>query len=185
MLNPFLDRFIYTNGLQFRDHQFWLLNTPMAFVPMDLWIAVATIPDAAQNRRLYYSVKRQIETQMVDRFALSSAIQLNAQFLAEFFSSWGWGDFEVVHLDKLNRRAIVVVEQNPVGKALLGKSSAAVDHVLRGLLAGTFSYIFKDRIDCVEHQCMAQNAKNCEFILKPSHEFDPTVPETIQQLEME
>jgi len=161
MLNPFLDRFIYTNGLKYSKNQFLLLNTPLALIPTDVLCAIASIPDPVQNRVLYYAVKKQVLEQLMPTFTLSTSSELNVKFLAEFFSACGIGLVEIVHFDPAHLRAILVLEQNPIAERLAGKAHAPVDHVLRGIFAGVFSSIFKTDIDCVEHQCMALNHKNC------------------------
>jgi predicted hydrocarbon binding protein len=40
------------------------------------------------------------------------------------------------------------------------------------MLAGLFSKIFNEDIDCVEVDCAALSGDKCKFIIKPKTEFD-------------
>ena len=70
------------------------------------------------------------------------------------------------------KKAIVVVDNSPFAFALKGKLSFPVDVFLRGTLAGIFSKLFEEDIDCVEVECAALTSERCKFILKPKTEFD-------------
>ena len=56
---------------------------------------------------------------------------------------------------------------------------------MRGTLAGLFSAIFKEEIDCVEVECGALSNERCKFIIKPKIEFDFTNASVQQQLSNE
>ena len=184
MLNPFFDRFIFTNGIRFSNNQFFLMNTPFAILPVDILVGLAEISDPATNRAVYAAVKKQVAGSLVSGFSLSNSVELNARFLAEFFSACGIGGVSIVHLDVENKRAMLVVDHNPIAGSLVNKAKKPVDHVLRGVFAGVFSALFRNDLDCVEHQCIALNQKTCEFIVKPVHEFDFSKEEPKDQLEL-
>jgi len=73
-----------------------------------------------------------------------------------------------------SKRAIIVLDNSPFASKLKGKTQLSADVFLRGILAGIFSKIFGEDIDCVEAECAALIGERCKFIIKPKTEFDFT-----------
>lgn len=182
MLNSFFDRFIFTNALKYSHSNFFLLNVGFAIVPVDVLAGLASISSDEANRALYSAVKLHVRDSLVQSFQLSPPIGRELLFLEEFWTASGWGLVQHVDLDEANKRAIVVVNDNPVARVLQGKAKKPVDHVFRGVLAGVFSHLFSSNVDCVEHSCLAVNGQRCEFVIKPQPEFDFSKNEPREQL---
>ncbi len=107
------------------------------------------------------------------------------KLIEDFFAFSGWGAIQVINLQAEAKRAIIVIDNSPFAEALKGKSALPVDTIMRGTLAGLFSAVFKEEIDCVEVECAAQNSERCKFIIKPKVEFDFTNASVQQQLSHE
>ncbi len=161
------------------------MNLPFAIVPIDLLIGIASVSDELANRKIYYAVKEQVRSSLVSSFHLSGSVERTSRFLTDFFSASGIGGVRLIHLDVENHRAILMMENNPIAAAFEGRAQKPVDHLYRGVFAGVFSHLFRLDVDCVEHQCTAVNHRNCEFILKPVHEFDFAREEPREQLDLE
>ncbi|MBU0636220.1 4-vinyl reductase [Candidatus Micrarchaeota archaeon] len=171
--------------MRYTHHNFLLMNVPFSIVPVDVLVGLAQIEDVEVNQRLYDAVKKHVSGSLVQSFQLGPPLEKAVLFLEEFFTASGWGLVRRVDLDAHKSRAIIVVEDNPVARSLQGKAKKPVDHLVRGVLAGVFSHLFKDDVDCVEHSCMALGAGRCEFIIKPQFEFDFSKPESRDQLLLE
>ena len=187
MLNNFYDKFIFTNGLKYRHNNFFLVNLPFLICPSQILAGLLETNDVEFQKRLYCSVKESVAS----RFAPPIGTEFGfhgeklANFLESYFVASGWGLIQNVDLDLDARKAIVKVSNNPFAKMLSKKCSMPVDHILRGIIAGIFSFIFKEPVDCVETHCFALGEQDCEFIVKRQNEFDISDKRVQQQLELE
>jgi predicted hydrocarbon binding protein len=187
MLNSFFDKFIFTNGLKYKHNNFFLLNMPFVIVPSDLLVALSAKQDKNIDLELYYSVKEYTLKKLVKEFNIDFGLEgeKGLKFVEDFFSASGWGAIKRIDLDTQKKRAIVVVSNSPIAVALNGKAKHAVDHFLRGILAGIFSDFFKTSVECVETECGALNDKSCKFVLKKLEGFNFDKAETRRQLRVE
>lgn len=173
MLNSFFDKYIFTNTLKYTHNNFFLVDMPFVIAPISILLNLAGSQDIAFQRKLYVEVKNSSRSYFLEKvsgFGLDKEKQL--KFVEEFFIGSGWGTISAVDLKFESKRAIVVVDNSPFVAELKGKSKVAVDVFLRGVLAGLFSRIFNENIDCVEVECAALNFERCKFIIKPQQEFD-------------
>jgi len=182
MLNSFLDKFIFTNALRYTHYNFYLLNVGFALLPIDVLVGLARVSDMNANRSLYSAVKEHISGTLVQSFNLGMSMEKSLLFLEEFFTASGMGLVKQVDVDSVNKRAIVVIDENPVARALQGQSPKPVDHILRGVLAGVFSHLFQADVDCIEHECLAMGSQRCEFVIKKQADFDFSKEEPREQL---
>ena len=184
MLNPFYDKFLFTNALKFRQNNFFLADIPFLIMPSDLLRGLVEQNNPALNKQVYACIKQATKSYLEPR--ISSSFHLNKdkvlEFFQNFFSSSGWGFIETINFDRENRRAIVLVKNSPLASALSGKVVFPVDHFFRGVLAALFSLYFQDDFDCIELSCAAQGNEACEFIVKHAHAFAKTT-ESLTQLD--
>lgn len=182
LLNSFLDKFIFTNALRYTHYNFYLLNVGFALIPIDVLVGLARVSDMSANRALYSAVKQHVSGSLVQSFNLGLSLERSLLFLEEFFTASGFGLVKQVDVDHSNKRAIVVVDENPVARALQGQSAKPVDHIMRGVFAGVFSHLFQTNVDCVEHECLACGNQRCEFVIKKQADFDFSKEEPREQL---
>lgn len=173
MLNSFYDKFIFTNGLQYRRNNFFLLNMPFAILPIDILVGIAEKEDKELNIKLYYAVKESIKNAVRQDFQVDFGAQgeRGLDFMQTFFSASGWGKIERTDLKPGLAHALVTITDSPVAKNAKNSKNPA-DTFMRGILAGIFSIYFKKDVDCVETTCACQNANQCDFVIKPLAEFD-------------
>jgi predicted hydrocarbon binding protein len=74
----------------------------------------------------------------------------------------GWGVFNLILLDMKSERLVVEVSNSPFADAY-GRSEASVCHIIRGVLAGLSSTIFKGKVLSLETTCVAKGDKRCRF----------------------
>ncbi|MCX6799450.1 MAG: 4-vinyl reductase [Candidatus Diapherotrites archaeon] len=187
MLNTFYDKFIFTNGLQYRHGNFFLVDMPFLICPTEVLSGLLCTDNPDFERHVYYGVKRSVSERMVGQFKIEFGFTGDkmVSFLEQFFVASGWGTIKNVDLDMQGRKAIVQVLNNPLTAQLRGKVKTASDHILRGILAGIFTKVFAENVECVETHCVALGGEDCEFIIKRQHEFDFSDKRVQEQLEAE
>ena len=149
MLNPFLDKFIFTNSLKYRNSNFFLLNMPFLIAPTELLIALSSSEDEELNKKLYYIIKEATRTNLLKQFHLDFGIEGEKaiKLFEEFFTASGWGEIKNINLKMQEKKAIVQVKNSPISAPLHGKVKHEADHILRGIFAGLFSHIFKKNVE--------------------------------------
>ncbi len=184
MLNNFYDKFIFTNGLKFRDHNFFLIELPFLICPTELFVCLLETGDAEFERKLYNAIKESVARRLIPLFGTEFGLhgEKMLDFLEKYFIASGWGLLKNIDVDFKAKKAIVSVSSNPVAKRLHSMPKAPVDHILRGLIAGIFSSVFSESVDCVETHCAALGEKDCEFIIKRHNEFDFGDARVMQQI---
>jgi len=173
MLNSFYDKFVFTNGLQFRHSNFFLINLPFVMLPVDVLAAIAEKEDKALNLSVYYSVKAAISGDVRDRFKIDFGVEgeKGLAFMESYISASGWGQIDRTDLDFENARALVSVTDSPVAAACKNVK-APVDAFMRGFLAGLFTVYFGRNVECIESKCAALGESHCDFVIKPIEEFN-------------
>ena len=187
MINNYYDKFIYTNSLNFRNNNFFLLDIPFVMMPNELIVGLLSHSDAAFNKKIYYTVREAVIKDLVKDFRIDfKATGLKAiEVIEQYFSESGWGHIENVQVDREHFRAIIHVSNNPFASKLFGKSKEPIDHLFRGIFAGLFSVAFEKKMECVELHCVARGEQDCEFVVKEQHDFDVSKKEVQNQLELE
>ncbi|MDO8647210.1 MAG: 4-vinyl reductase [Candidatus Diapherotrites archaeon] len=186
MLNKFFDKFVFVNQLKFKDYNFSLINVPFVILPTDIIAGLCEAENEEFNKRLYYAVKNSVTKELSPRFKLDFGMEPERflKFSETFFTASGFGFLKNIQLDFQTNRAIVSVSNSAVAQLLQGKVKKPCDHLLRGILAGTFSVAFKTNIECVETKCHAQHQSNCEFVCEPAASIDFSKQEVREQLDL-
>ncbi len=83
-------------------------------------------------------------------------------FMCSMGGQLGWGDFHLKLLDMESEKLVVDVSDSPFAAAY-GQSQASVCHIIRGVLAGLGSTIFKGKVLSLETTCVAKGDKRCRF----------------------
>lgn len=174
MLNNFFDKFIFTSTLKYTHNNFYLMNIPFLITPTETIASICEVQDIEFHKKIYESIKKNTIDNLMKEFGLNLGTDKKKQldFLQNFFTASGWGQIQIIDLQSEGKKAIIILENSPFSAKLKGKTQLPADVFLRGILAGIFSKIFEDNIDCVESECVALNNERCKFIIKPKNEFD-------------
>ncbi len=183
MLNNYYDKFIFTGQIKFNHSNFFLIDIPFLLFPVEILSEVLVSVSDDQAKQIYVSVKKSVKSflpklQAKPKYSGTSLVN----FCNEFFSSSGFGKIRIVHFDKENSRSILLVSSSPFSVNLKNKPKKPVDHILRGIIAGVFSFALDMDLDCVETKCASINSSECEFIVNKNTEFDFSKKNTQQQL---
>ncbi len=84
------------------------------------------------------------------------------RFMVEMGPQIGWGRFELEKFDGNKKVLIVSVYHSPFAEGY-GPSSKPVCHMIRGVLAGMASLIFRKEIESKEVSCLARGDEYCRF----------------------
>ena len=84
------------------------------------------------------------------------------RFMVEMGAQIGWGRFELERFDANKKILIVRVYHSPFAEGY-GPSSKPVCHMIRGVLGGIGSFVFRKEIESKEVFCLARGDEYCEF----------------------
>ena len=84
------------------------------------------------------------------------------RFMVEMGPQIGWGRFELERFDGNKKVLIVRVYHSPFAEGY-GRSSKPVCHMIRGVLAGMASFVFRKEIKSEEVSCIARGDEYCRF----------------------
>ena len=174
MLNNFFDKFIFTSTLKYTHNNFYLIDLPFLITPIETLVGLCEVQDINFQKKIYESVKKSTAESLMKEFGANFGGDKKKQteLLETFFTASGWGQIQTIDLQSDTKRAIIVLDNSPFAAKLKGKTQLSADVFLRGTIAGMFSKIFEDNIDCVEVECAALAGEKCKFIIKPKTEFD-------------
>jgi len=186
MLNSFFDKFIFTSTLKYTHNNFYVTNIPFVISPIEALTGLAEITDPETQKKIYTAVKKSTQEKLMQQFSFNFGLEKSKEIelVKEFFTASGWGNIQTIDIEMQSKRAIIIIENSPFAAALKGKTQTA-DVFLRGIIAGMFSKIFEEDIDCAEVECAAHNSERCKFIIKPKTEFDFANPLVQQQISHE
>lgn len=173
-----------TNTIRYTHNNFYLLNIPFLIVPLEVLKGLMESQDVDFHRQIYCIIKKNTREKLLQQFTQNFGLDKEKELtlVKDFFTASGWGNLQIIDMDIQSKRAIVITETSPFAEELKGKTKLPADTLLRGALAGMFSKIFEDDIDCVEIECEAKGSERCKFILKPKTTFDFTNKIVQQQL---
>ncbi|MCD6230014.1 MAG: hypothetical protein J7K00_04380 [Candidatus Diapherotrites archaeon] len=95
----------------------------------------------------------------------------------------GFGRPKVLKLDIKNKQSIINLE-NSIMSEYIGRNDKYVDHLFRGFIAGTATMIFGEPSDAIEVKCKSKGDAYCQFVLKPTNQFDLRNKEVKEQLSL-
>lgn len=79
----------------------------------------------------------------------------------------------------------VLLENSALAKDLKGKTTYAVDHVLRGIVAGIVSAVLDKDTDIIETDCYATGSNACKFFIDSKENLNNKFPVLSKQQIME
>jgi len=185
LLNKFYDKFIFANGLHYRKNNFFLVDLPFLICPAEVLVGLLELNDPEFERKIYYAVKKSVASRLIPAFGSEFGFKGSrmVDFLEKYFMASGWGKLSNVDLDIEARKAIVKVSNSALTTRLRKPVKMPADHILRGIIAGIFSAVFRESVECVETHCVALGESGCEFIVKKQHLFDFSDKRVRYQLE--
>ena len=84
------------------------------------------------------------------------------RYMCQIGGELGWGDFQPKRFALAAGRLVVEVTDSPFAAAY-GPSDVGVCHLIRGVLTGLGSSIFKGEVSSSETECLAKGDPRCRF----------------------
>ena len=85
------------------------------------------------------------------------------EFMMKMGNQIGWGHFSLEYYDAKQKYLSLCVMHSPFAESY-GKSSQGVCHLIRGVVAGMASIIFKSNCTSEEIECWAKGDTRCLFV---------------------
>jgi hypothetical protein len=121
--------------------------------------------DPEKVYRIFKARTKQEFSKLRERINMQGSDAKN--LMEELFEVYGLGSMQIANMDK--NKCLVYIRHSSLARAWREKnrkSKKPVCHVVRGVLAGMFSYYFNNDVDCEEQECLAQGYDFCTFLVK-------------------
>lgn len=177
LLSGFYKKLMLARQLEFKDGVYLIIGKRVVMTP-------GTILNAFQNvllKEVGYTRASPLLYEMGytagyewikayrDRLNITDSNKL-FDFAAEFSTSSGWGNTELVSKDLQNKHFMLHTTNSPFLNSS-HKNKKPICHILRGLYSGAGEVIFGETLGGIETKCQHLGDKYCEFIFKPLNEF--------------
>ena len=83
----------------------------------------------------------------------------------------GWGTFKV-HKYDFDKNEFIYRLEDSIYSQYYEKSDHPIDHLVRGLFAGSVCFLTKKNMEAVEVKCKAMGDPFCEFVIKERKAFN-------------
>lgn len=175
----FIKKLMLARQLKMEEGSIEMLGQKMVLAPAYTFACmIKNAKDVEETGRFIYSACKHVNcdpggfTYRVSRaYGLSGGDLI--RWMANIATSAGWGKIKVIKVDEENKTAVVHIEDSPISK-ILGESKFAVDHPIRGYMAGAAEVVFNGlklsqskwvKYDYLETRCTSKGNSLCEFIL--------------------
>lgn len=164
----FISKLLVSRKLRFERGKILLLDQPMSFVPVELFIEetkrILNSKDKAEETRLYFDAWKTGVFFMRD---FSKGYNLKKfedryNLAMEIISMAGFGDYQTISFEG-GIYAHFNIINNPIAEYFY-PSKIPVDFITRGFNAGGGTIVHETIINTIETSCKAMNGRNCNHI---------------------
>ena len=67
MLNSFLDKFVVTNNLKYKNNNFYLIDTQFLMVPTEILVSITAKASPEEAKKIYYAVKQATQEKLMEK----------------------------------------------------------------------------------------------------------------------
>jgi predicted hydrocarbon binding protein len=166
----FAQSLLYANKLKFENGEFTILDQKCCVTLADTTIKmqkkiIETLNEKGKD--LLYNASKEEGFELTKEFSKiqKSKTELE-QFIIKFLMLSGWGEFEIFKKSKLG---IIYINKNSPFPERYGKSKEPICILMRGFLAGVYSYLTENNYECFEEKCRAQGNNFCIFKIMPKN----------------
>ena len=127
------------------------------------------INDLVSHAKVYKNIKGQELRNIAElskKIGESNKGTINT--LQSIFNIYGLGEMEVTTFNNDKKEAVVRIKDSSLAQKQLkkGKAKKPVCTLTAGILAGIFSFLFKENVDAYEKKCLGKGNDYCEFVIK-------------------
>ncbi len=182
-LSSFLQKLLFINQFNIKDGRIDLLGDRYTLLNASIILSLQDI----DKTKMYNSVKnsslehiknlvdhaqvyKNIKNEALRNIAnLSQRISKSDEgvikTLESIFDIYGLGRLVILDMNNQDKTAILKIENSTLALSQLKivKAKIPVCTLTAGIIAGIFSYIFNNNVDCIEKNCLAVKADSCYF----------------------
>ena len=159
---------LYANKLKFENGEFRILDQSCLVTFADTIIGmqkkiIEKLGD--KGTTILYEASKDEGIELAKEFSkiIKSKNELE-DFIIKFLMLSGWGEFEEF---KKTHEGIILINKNSPFPERYGRSKLPVCILMRGLLAGVYTFLAGKNFDGYEDKCMAQGKNMCVFKFIP------------------
>jgi predicted hydrocarbon binding protein len=166
MIDAFLKKLMFVRQLVLNEGRFEILSVRKAMLPIDSFIQLQEL----NPEKYYLIIKNTVKTDF-ERYA--KMLNMNAEALQlkmkELLETYGIGTIQVADLNMQQKRAAINVLDSAIAINFIQnkrKATKPVCFLNTAIIAGAFTFLFGQDMNCQETKCITQGQKICEFIVK-------------------
>jgi len=168
-----IKKLLFARQLSFEEGSVILLGVPIVMHPVGTLVSIRKILEERNEVVLLYKASK--DSGKGYQLNIKKIFGMNHDKMIEWginsLTLGGWGKTRIVRLNRDKKTAIIRLDDSAFAKAY-GRSKEFVDDIFRGYAASTGDIIFNTDCDAVEVKCTAKGDGCCEFLVKPSENFD-------------
>lgn len=168
-----IKKLLFARQLSFEEGSVILLGIPIVMHPVATMVSIRKILEERNETVLLYRACK--DSGKIYQLNIKKAFGMDRNKMIEWginsLTLGGWGKIKIAKLDYDKKMAIIRLDDSSFAK-LYGRSKEFIDDVFRGYAASTGGIIFNKDCDAVEVKCIAKGDGCCEFLVKPSENFD-------------
>ncbi len=164
MLSNFIKKLLFTRQFFMKNGTIEILRTKQILLPSSI------IHDFQTDEGLYDSIKTNVKKEfheIANNFG--SKREDLIKNITDIFDIYGLGKLELVDVNEESKSANLNLFNSAIAHAHIAKNSNSkkpICNLTSAVLAGIFSFIFNEDVDCYEKNCFGKGDEFCEFVIK-------------------
>lgn len=160
----FFEMLVLSKKLSFADGSVSLYDQSISVYPVQSIMAhILAISTDVDSVKSLYSIEKDAVLEYGDTIK-KHAVSANTEWIVNTINLYGLGKIQYVTKES-DISGKLTLENSPFVQYLNGKTTAAVDIILRGIIAGTVSAVLDANYDVIEIQCQTSGNQGCEFAI--------------------
>jgi predicted hydrocarbon binding protein len=168
-MSDLFNKLILARKLDFKKGEIALFGTNICLIPPEIYLLfVKELEKTKQESIVYESSFDSAKYWFSELSKKNSKITVEelVEFIPKIFNLLAIGKIELIEKDFITKKFKLELANSLIAE-LYGKSDHPVDIQFSGYLAGAFSFIFKQKMNCLEETCFAMGDKLCSFVISP------------------
>jgi len=168
-----LEKLLALRQVSFEKGRIKIFEQPSSLIPSQSFVSMLKELEKERRENVIYRAGKDAGEKWFESMKKKSSLNVDdvEKWGSNIVTLAGWGEAKLKEM-KQDQGYMVYELKNSVVAELYGKTDHCVDHIFRGLVAGTAKVTFKKDVDCVETKCVAKGDSVCEFIIQPKQKFD-------------
>jgi predicted hydrocarbon binding protein len=159
MLSEFLKRLMFGRQFSMDEGKIRIIGSRHVMYPLHVLIEIHHMdPDG-----LYLAVKKGIIDELNKSPGVIGIKNLHPTYsIVSFYETMGIGTMNILSFDPEKKEAVVRIHEHEF-KQIYSSGNKLCDSFIAGVIAGIFSYVMSDSVDCKETVCIDSGSEFCQF----------------------